>query len=131
MEETIFTENDFNDKYINDDVCLHEIFRYQYGKETVCPYCGEPFRYYKINGRKCYACQFCAKQIYPLAGTIFHKSDTPLRQWFYAIFLYSAYSRAISAKELQRQLGVTYKCAWRMMRKIQLLLEKASSQKKR
>src|SRR6266516_4889993 len=63
------------------------------------------------------------------ANTIFHKSDTPLRLWFYAIFLYTSSEGNISAKELQRRLGVTYKCAWRMTQKIQsLFIEDTSNE---
>src|SRR2546427_2410681 len=52
--------------------------------------------------------------IYPCAGTIFEHSPTPLTDWFYAIYLMTATRNGVSGKELQRQLGVTYKCAWRM-----------------
>lgn len=52
--------------------------------------------------------------MYPLSGTIFEKSTTPLRLWFYALFLMTQTEGKISAKQLQRQLGVTYKTAWRI-----------------
>jgi transposase-like protein len=58
----------------------------------------------------------------PTSGTIFHKSDTPLRSWFHAIFLMSSTKTGISAKQLQRELGVTYKTAWRMFKQIRKLM---------
>ena len=70
----------------------------------------------------CYACAWCGYQLHPLAGTIFHKSPTNLKDWFFAIFLMSTSKNGVSAKELQRQLGVTYKCAWRMQRQIRKLM---------
>jgi hypothetical protein len=49
-----------------------------------------------------------------MAGTPFEKSRTSLRKWFYAMYLFTTSRHGVPAKELQRQLGVTYKCAWRM-----------------
>jgi len=58
-----------------------------------------------------------------MVGTIFEKSVTPLKLWFYAIFLISSTRCGISAKQLQRELGVTYKTAWRMFHSIRSLLQ--------
>jgi transposase-like protein len=58
----------------------------------------------------------------PTAGTILHKSSTPLKQWFYAIFLMAQTRTGISAAQLQRELGVTYKTAWRMFTQIRKLM---------
>lgn len=52
--------------------------------------------------------------VHPTAGTIFHKSSTSLHLWFYAIYLISSTRCGISAKQLERELGVNYKTAWRM-----------------
>lgn len=60
--------------------------------------------------------------IHPLRGTIFHKSSTPLKLWFYAIYLVSQSKNGVSAKELERHLGCTYKCAWRMAKQIRSLM---------
>ena len=53
-----------------------------------------------------------------MVGTIFEKSRTPLQLWFYAMFLFTSSRHGVSGKELQRQLGVTYKTAWRMAKLI-------------
>jgi transposase-like protein len=58
-----------------------------------------------------------------MSGTIFAGSRTPLKQWFYAMFLISATRCGISAKQLQRELGVTYKTAWRMFHEIRSLMQ--------
>src|SRR5947199_6231226 len=57
-----------------------------------------------------------------MRGTIFEDSATSLRLWFHAIFIMSQTRCGISAKQLQRELGVTYKTAWRMFNQIRKLL---------
>lgn len=49
-----------------------------------------------------------------MAGTPFERSRTPLQKWLYALYLFTTSWHRVPAKELQMQLGVTYKCAWRM-----------------
>jgi transposase-like protein len=120
-----FTIKDFNAKYTSDDVCFQEIFTNRYGSLKKCPSCKEETKFHKVTDRKCYACQWCGYQLHPLAGTIFHKSETSLKSWFYAIFLFANSKNGVSGKELQRQLGVTYKTAWRMAKQIRLLFSKA------
>jgi len=117
-----YTISEFHKEFPDEDACLAEMFRRRYGGLSACPKCGKPSSYYKVRDRKCYACQFCGYQLHPLAGTIFHKSATPLKLWFYAIFLFSTSRNGVSAKELQRQLGVTYKTAWRMANQIRALM---------
>jgi len=73
--------------------------------------CGGSFKYVQ---NKVYACRRCKNKLYPTSGTIFHKPSTPMVKWFYAIYLFSASKHGVSAKELQRHLGVTYKTAWRI-----------------
>jgi len=118
-----FTIKEFNAQYPNDDACLAEVFKQRYGSLKSCPDCKKETNFYKVTGRKCYACQFCGYQLHPLADTIFHKSDTSLKSWFYAIFLFANSKNGVSGKELQRQLGVTYKTAWRMAKQIRLLFK--------
>ena len=67
-------------------------------------------------------CQYCGHQVYPTAGTIFHKSTTNLQMWFWAIFLMSSTRCGISAKQLEREIGVSYPTAHRMFKQIRTLL---------
>jgi transposase len=114
----------FNKDYPNDDVCLETILYFRYGELNTCPHCGViGTKYYKVKDRKCFECKECGHQIYPLAGTIFHKSDTPLTKWFFAIYLFANSKNGVSAKELERHLGVTYKCAWRIAKQIRRLMQ--------
>ncbi len=120
-----FTVKQFNEDYPNDDACLHAIFLNRYADCKECPECQKPFSFHKVSDRKCYACAHCGHQLHPLARTIFHKSSTPLKNWFHAIFLFSACKNGVSAKELERQLGVTYKCAYRIAKQIRKLFDES------
>lgn len=122
-----YTIKQFHEDFPNDDVCLDTIFQNRYGDVDTCPRCGVvDTKFYKVTGRKCYACMHCGYQLHPLAQTIFHKSETPLTSWFYAIYLFSVAKNGVSAKELERHLGVTYKTAHRMCRQIRKLMSQDS-----
>src|SRR3990167_8584060 len=97
-----FTIKDFHATYPDEAACLTEIFQNRYGHLTRCPACKKESRFYRVKKRKCYACQYCGHQLHPLAGTIFHKSETSLKLWFYAIFLFANSRNGVSATELQR-----------------------------
>ena len=127
MKTQKYTIKDFKKDYPDDDACLNEIFQQRYGSEGKCQQCNKQTRFYRVRGRKCFACQFCGYQLHPLTGTIFHKSPTPLWLWFYSMFLFSASKNGVSAKELQRQLGVTYKTAWRIAKKIRELMKEGGN----
>lgn len=116
-----YTIKDFKRDFPNDDVCLDYIFQQRYSKEYLCPKCGKT-GFYRVSDRKCYACAWCGYQIHPLADTIFHKSSTKLTDWFFAIFLMSQSKNGVSAKEIERHLGVTYKTAWRIQKQIRSLM---------
>ena len=110
-----FTFAQYKAQYPDDDACLKAIFDRRHGPEPVCQGCGvKPAKFHKITGRRAYACQDCGFHDYPCAGTVFEHSSTQLSQWFHAMYLMTATRNGVSAKELQRQLGVTYKCAWRI-----------------
>jgi transposase len=123
MKKEKFTIKQFNKKYPNDDACLEEVFANRYGHLENCPECKNSFSYHRVSDRKCYSCAWCSFQIHPLANTIFHKSSTSLKNWFHAIFLFSVSKNGVSAMELQRQIGVTYKCAYRMGQQIRKLFD--------
>ena len=98
----------------DDESCLEEIRRLRYPRGIFCILCNMTTRHYKLAYRMAYVCKFCRSQVYPLSGTIFEKSTTPLRVWFFAMFLLIHTYGRISASQLKRELGVTYKTAWRI-----------------
>lgn len=116
-----YTIRDLLKDFPTDDTCVEYIFKMRY-PEPVCPECEAEKSFYRVSTRKCYSCSHCGYQIHPTAGTIFHKSSTPLTLWFHALFLFASSKNGVSAKEVQRQLGVTYKTAWRMSKQIRSLM---------
>lgn len=93
-----------------EEACLDFIFDALHTRKCSCG-----GTYNKVKGRKQYQCSKCRFQIAPTSGTIFHKSDTPMTVWFKAILSFSNAKSGISAKQLERDLEVTYKTAWRML----------------
>jgi transposase len=110
-------------EFPDDDACLDVIFQKRYGHLEFCPYCAVQTKFYRIRTRKYYKCPHCAFELYPLANTIFHKSETSLTKWFFAIYLFGNAKNGTSAKELERHLGVTYKTAWRMAKQIRHMMQ--------
>lgn len=108
------TIQQFFKQYPSDNACLEHLMKVRYGLEGFCPSCGAKTKFSRVSSQRAYACQWCGWHTYPCVGTPFENSRTSLQLWFYAIYLFTTTRSGVSAKELQRQLGVTYKCAWRM-----------------
>ena len=122
-----FSRKQFEELYPTDEACLQKIFLLKYGDTNKCAKCNKPFKYHKLKNLRLYSCQFCGWNIAPTANTIFHKSPTPLVDWFYVIYLFSISKNGLSAKEIERHLGVTYKCAWRIANRVRMLFDTTDS----
>jgi transposase len=101
----------------DDDSCLAHLFEVRYGSHPVCPKCGQIDTFHKLAKMPAYTCN-CGHHIHAMVDTPFHRSRTPLQKWFFAMFLFTTTRNGVAAKEIQRQMGVTYKTAWRMARLI-------------
>jgi transposase-like protein len=112
------TLKQFQARFPNDDVCLDHLMRVRYGQRLLCSNCRAEGRFYRVKARRCFECEHCGYQVYPTAGTPFESTRTPLTDWFFVMFLFTASRNGVAAKEVQRQIGVTYKTAWRMCHKI-------------
>jgi len=112
-----YSIKEFRQDFPTDEACLDYIFKLRYPQAQ---------GYYKVKARKCYSHKTTRHQIHPLADTIFHKSDTPLTLWFFAIYLMASAKNGVSSKELERHLGCTYKTAWRIGSKIRSLMEQGT-----
>ena len=123
MKHEFYTFTEFKNDFPSDDVCLEHIFKEKYVKSCRCG----AGSFYRVRGRKCYACSSCARQIYPLKNTIYARSSTSLVLWFYAVYLLTETDGMMSAKDLQRELHVTYKTAWRMKSKIKRVMKRTDA----
>jgi len=112
------TLRQFQDRFPTEEVCLDHLFQVRYGTDFHCPKCGRPAKFSRVKARRSYQCQWCAHQVYPTAGTPFDRTRTSLRSWFFVMFQFCSTRNGVAAKEVERQLGVTYKTAWRMCHEI-------------
>src|SRR5919106_4816798 len=118
--ESQYSLIEFMKQYPDDAACLQKLWRKRYspdGEHAFCPKCETERvfkRYETTQQRQSWTCAACGHHLHPTAGTIFHKSSTSLHLWFYAMYLMTSTRCGISAKQLERELGVTYKTAWRM-----------------
>jgi transposase len=108
---------EFMREFPDDRTCLEWLWRERYapdGHSALCPKCDKERRFHRVNARPTYDCDSRGHHINPTSGTIFHKSSTSLHLWFYAMWIITSTRCGVSAKQLERELGVTYKTAWRM-----------------
>ncbi len=117
-----YTIRHFDAQFPNDDACLEWLKSNRWPDGITCPTCERVTKHHKVTGRPVYACDSCGHHVSPMAGTIMAKSSTPLRSWFYAMYLMASTRCGISAKQLERELGVTYKTAWRIFKQIRSML---------
>lgn len=119
--ESQYSLIEFMREFPDDSACLDALWRERYapdGHHAQCPKCDRERKFHRTKTRASYTCDSCGLHIHPMAGTIFEKSTTSLQLWFYAMYLMASTRAGISAKQLERELGVTYKTAHRMMKKI-------------
>lgn len=123
-----YTINQFRMEFSNDDICLDAILKIRYAKVPCCPQCSQETTFKRVKGRRSYQCsdKDCQYQLYPTAGTVFEKTRTPLKDWFYVIYLMVSTRNGVASKEVERQLGVTYKCALRMTHQIRKLMAQSN-----
>jgi transposase len=117
-----YTIHDLLYDFPDEKSCLIWLFEFRYPEGVLCAKCLMMTKHYLISGRKVFSCGKCGNQINPLLGTIFYKSRVPLRKWFLAIYQIATHKAGVSAKQVQRELGVTYKTAWRMMHEIRKMM---------
>lgn len=115
---------EFMREFPDDAACLEHLWRLRHapdGTHAECPKCERERafkRYATTQGRQSWTCTGCGHHVHPTAGTIFEKSSTSLHLWYYAMYLMASTRCGISAKQLERELGVAYKTAWRMLNRI-------------
>jgi transposase len=118
-----YTLANLQKEFPNDAACLEWLKSYRWPEGIFCENCNKVTTHHLMNTRRSFSCQECGHHVHPTAGTIFHKSDTPLVVWFYTAYLMAQTRGGISAKQVQRETGVTYKTAWRMCNLIRRMLD--------
>jgi transposase len=122
-----YTLKDFQKQFPDDATCLEWLKNRLYPDGIYCETCEAVTKHHRVKSRPSYSCDHCGHHVHPTADTIFHKSPTPLTTWFYAVYLMASTCCGISAKQIQRETGVTYKTAWRMFKQIRSMLTDESS----
>ncbi len=118
MAKATFTIKDFYARFPDDAACLDHLMKVRYGEVIECPKCRKLGRFAKLAKTPAYACSWCGHHIHPMKGTPFARTHVPLQKWFYAMYLFTTTRHGVPAKELQRQLGVSYPTAFRMAHEI-------------
>ncbi len=121
-----------NAKYFHYDTAAREYLegiRWPDG-EPVCPHCLTKGAHYQLQGKAhrpgLWKCKECREQFSVTVGTVFERSKIPLCKWLLATHLMSSSKKGISAHQLHRTLGVTYKTAWFMAHRIRLAMAPAA-----
>ena len=118
MSKKAPTLRQFQDRFPTEESCMEHLKLVRFGERHTCEKCGKEAKFYRVALRRSYACEHCGFQVYPTAGTPFDRTRTPLRDWFHVMFLFTTSRNGVAAKEVERQIGVTYKTAWRMCHEI-------------
>lgn len=104
-------------EFPDDGACLEHLWRSRFsedGNHAHCPKCKRERKFHRAASRPSWSCDSCGHHIHPTAGTIFHKSATSLQLWFYVMYVMTSTCCGVSAKAIEREIGVGYKTAWRM-----------------
>lgn len=118
-----YTFKDFQKEFPNDEICLEWLKEFRFPDGIFCDTCGQITKHHLMTTRKSFCCQECGNHFHPTVGTIFYKSPTPLTVWFYTAYQMAQSKNGVSAKQIERETGVTYKTAWRMCTLIREMLD--------
>jgi len=115
--ESQYSLMEFAREFPDDAACLEHLWRSRFsadGSHADCPKCKRERKFHRVASRPSWSCDTCGHHIHPTAGTIFHKSATSLQLWFYVMYVMTSTRCGVSAKAIEREIGVGYKTAWRM-----------------
>lgn len=107
---------EFLNRFGTEERCRDYLAAQRWPDGFVCPKCGHKHGYRLSNGL--YQCAHCHRQTSVTAGTVLHHSHVSLSKWFLACYFVAQDKRGLSAVQLSNQIGVTYKTAWSMLRRI-------------
>jgi len=117
------------EKYGTDDHCREALTKLRWPSGVTCPECGSE-KIARVAKRNIFDCDSCRYQFSVLAGTIFHDSHLPLTKWFYATYIMCESRKGVSANQLKRMLGVSYKTAWYLCHRIRAAMKEVEPRPK-
>lgn len=120
---------EFQHRFGSEAKAIQHFIAVRYPKGVHCFYCNSPKVYQRSDDLRFFDCNHCGVGFSVLTGTIFHKSHIDLCRWFFAIHLFLNAKKGVSGYQLQREIKVTYKTAWRMLRQIRLAMGNESDRK--
>src|SRR5215218_2171551 len=110
---------DFQERFATEEACREYLFASRWPDGFVCPRCAGGHAGAMHRRRLVWQCKRCGAQTSVTAGTVMHRTRTPLRTWFWAAYLVATHHPGISAKQLQRQLSLSrYETAWLILQKL-------------
>jgi transposase-like protein len=113
------------DKFGTDDKCRECLVHLKWPKSIECPRC-QSRKISRISARNVYDCDSCRYRFSVTAGSIFHDSHLPLTKWFFATYVMVESKKGVSANQLKRMLGVSYKTAWYLCHRIRKAMSEVS-----
>jgi transposase-like protein len=116
------TAMELTKKFPTEEEVIAHYLTIRYPDGVYCNHCGSKKVYQEHKRRKVFSCKGCRSTFSPFKGTIFENSSTDLSKWMFAIHLFLNAKKGFSAMHLQREIGVTYKTAWRMLKLIRLAM---------
>jgi len=119
---------EFMEKFPTEKAVIQHWLKSRYPKGVTCNHCDSPRVYQEKARQKVFSCNDCKSTFSPFKGTIFEKSSTCLVKWMYAIHLFLNGKKGISGLQLKREIGVTYKTAWRMLQQIRIAMGNGENQ---
>ncbi len=105
------------DQFGDEDTCREYLEKLRWPSGPACPRCGD-CSVSEISTRDQFDCNGCRYRFSVTSGTIFDNTKLPLRKWFVAIYLMIESKKGISANQMKRTLGVSYKTAWYLCHRI-------------
>jgi hypothetical protein len=113
---------DFQRMFASEGACLQAISDARWPKGFICPNCEHDYGY-RLSTRRAIQCALCRRQTSITAGTVFHKTKVPLRNWFWLIFLMTQDKGGISTLRAANLLGMHYTTVWFIMHKLREAME--------
>lgn len=105
-------------KYSTDEKCREILTKLRWPESVRCLRCGDSDRLCYLESRKQFECGSCSYQFSVTTGTVFNDTHLPLDKWFAATYLLCEAKKGMSACQIQRTLGISYKTAWYLCHRI-------------